>query len=345
VSSAAPVVLFLHIPKTAGSTLSALVYENHSDPERRYFDDDDRFPGVWTFYDGFSIDEALAPPSEDKVESLRDPGLRAVVGHFAFGLDALVPGPSTYVTVLRDPVQRVLSLYAHEMLWFQDTHGILAGGLSLESVLAGGAARDFDNGQVRRLCGGDFAFGACSPQHLARAKENLATRFTLVGLTDRFDETVLILGRRLGWTSTLFVPKLVNRHRTAIVTPSEEALAEIAEVNRYDVELYRFAQELFDAEVERMGPGFARELEDARTAQAAYARDAVWTPVDLNRGSVAELESLPGVGPVLASRIADYRERSGGFADVRQLLEVPGLGQARYRTLVMMVAATGGEAA
>jgi hypothetical protein len=88
-------------------------------------------------------------------------------------------------------------------------------------VLARGTARDFDNGQVRRLCGDDFAFGACSPAHLARAKDNLS-RFAFTGLTERFDETVLLLASKLGWTSTLYVPKLVNRHRAAIVTPSDE---------------------------------------------------------------------------------------------------------------------------
>ena len=49
--------------------------------------------------------------------------------------------------------------------------------------------------------------------------------------------------------------------------------------------------------------------------------------VDLNTADQKALESLPGVGPALAMRIIDHRRAAGGFRDVRQLLEVPGIGE------------------
>ena len=51
-------------------------------------------------------------------------------------------------------------------------------------------------------------------------------------------------------------------------------------------------------------------------------------PVDLNRASAAELEALPGVGPVLAARIVEARARRGGFGSVDDLLAVKGVGPA-----------------
>jgi competence protein ComEA len=51
-------------------------------------------------------------------------------------------------------------------------------------------------------------------------------------------------------------------------------------------------------------------------------------PLDLNAASAAELEELPGVGPVLADRIVAYRDESGPFRSVEQLIEVPGIGPA-----------------
>lgn len=60
-------------------------------------------------------------------------------------------------------------------------------------------------------------------------------------------------------------------------------------------------------------------------------------PVDLNAATEAELESLPGVGPVLSQRIAAYRAESGPFRTVDQLIEVSGIGPAmleRLRDLV-----------
>ncbi len=53
------------------------------------------------------------------------------------------------------------------------------------------------------------------------------------------------------------------------------------------------------------------------------------TGIDLNRASAAELESLPGVGPVLAERIVAYRTDRGPFTEVEDLLDVPGIGEAK----------------
>ena len=49
-------------------------------------------------------------------------------------------------------------------------------------------------------------------------------------------------------------------------------------------------------------------------------------PVDLNRAGVADLEALPGVGPVLAQRIVEHREQYGPFGAVDELQDVPGIG-------------------
>lgn len=55
--------------------------------------------------------------------------------------------------------------------------------------------------------------------------------------------------------------------------------------------------------------------------------------VNLNTASEAELEALPGVGPVLAGRIATYRDEQGGFTSVDQLQEVSGIGPSTFADL------------
>lgn len=61
--------------------------------------------------------------------------------------------------------------------------------------------------------------------------------------------------------------------------------------------------------------------------------DAWLAPADgrvrVNTADRSALESLPGVGPVLAGRIVEYRERNGPFAVVEDLLDVPGIGEAK----------------
>lgn len=55
--------------------------------------------------------------------------------------------------------------------------------------------------------------------------------------------------------------------------------------------------------------------------------------VAINRAGAQELESLPGVGPVLAQRIFDYREQNGPFETVEDLLDVPGIGEGKLAAL------------
>ena len=55
--------------------------------------------------------------------------------------------------------------------------------------------------------------------------------------------------------------------------------------------------------------------------------------VRINIAAVGELQQLPGVGPVLAGRIASYRKENGPFSVVEDLLEVPGIGEGKLAAL------------
>ncbi|GAA3312689.1 helix-hairpin-helix domain-containing protein [Nonomuraea dietziae] len=55
--------------------------------------------------------------------------------------------------------------------------------------------------------------------------------------------------------------------------------------------------------------------------------------LDLNTATPEQLEELPGVGEVLAARIAEFRTTHGGFRSVEQLREVSGIGDRKYAEL------------
>ena len=71
---------------------------------------------------------------------------------------------------------------------------------------------------------------------------------------------------------------------------------------------------------------------------AAPAAAPTAGPVDLNSATVADLDALPGIGPVLAQRIVDRRTEHGRFASVEQLREVTGIGESKYADLAAEVA-------
>jgi competence protein ComEA len=81
------------------------------------------------------------------------------------------------------------------------------------------------------------------------------------------------------------------------------------------------------------GPGAAGSSGTAGSAAGA----APAAPVSLNSATPDQLDALPGVGPVLAQHILDYRTQHGGFRSVDELREVNGIGDRRFADLRNLV--------
>ncbi|CAL9565061.1 hypothetical protein SUDANB54_04719 [Streptomyces sp. enrichment culture] len=80
------------------------------------------------------------------------------------------------------------------------------------------------------------------------------------------------------------------------------------------------------------GPASAAAAAPAAPAGTGAAAGPT-APVSLNTATVDQLDTLPGVGPVLAQHIVDYRTRNGGFRSVEELREVNGIGDRRFADL------------
>ena len=71
----------------------------------------------------------------------------------------------------------------------------------------------------------------------------------------------------------------------------------------------------------------------AVVAKKAAAKVSASNPLDLNRATAAQLDTLPGIGPVTAQRILDYRSKVGRINSVDELKKISGLGGAKFEEI------------
>jgi competence protein ComEA len=60
-------------------------------------------------------------------------------------------------------------------------------------------------------------------------------------------------------------------------------------------------------------------------------------PLNLNVATAADLEKLPGVGAAMATRILEYRQKSGGFKKIEELMNIQGIGERNFLRLKPLV--------
>ena len=60
---------------------------------------------------------------------------------------------------------------------------------------------------------------------------------------------------------------------------------------------------------------------------------ALLLALNLNTATPKQLEAIPGIGPTLAKRIVDFREKKGGFKRVEELLAIPGISERKWKVL------------
>jgi hypothetical protein len=197
-----------------------------------------------------------------------------LTGHVPLGIRDYLPrrvvrSEPRYLTMLRDPVDRTLSHYFH----VRDKRVGEKGPLpplppepTMDDMLELGYLHD--NVQTRMLSGVSEPFGDVTDAMLEGAKRSLGEELAFFGITERFDESLVLAKQRLGLLAILGdADARVNANRPR-GDDVPQALVHAAErCNRYDIELYRFAWELFDGLPEREGLEFQVELAALRSAR------------------------------------------------------------------------------
>jgi len=248
----APLLVFVHIPKTAGTTLNSMLSQHCSQDQiyeimmRGMSLRLPRHNFIPKFLISFSKLRGLRA-------ALKSPRRIAVLhGHLDLSIGRLLPDDAEFITVLRNPVQRAISHYYHYSRQTGDPAHALAMRSSLTEWVSECRLVEMDNGQTRRLAGATgIPIGRVTCETLERAKRNLAAKFSVVGVTERFEEFQILMHRRLGWPYRRYPMRNAGNTERTRATPDDDALSTIEACNRFDLELYRFAVELLDRAVRR----------------------------------------------------------------------------------------------
>jgi hypothetical protein len=225
-------LIFVHLPKTAGTTLNRLIEWEYS-------------PFEMFTVDPYFIHWSNARLRKFPAERLRR--FRVFKGHLPFGLHESLPQAATYLTVLREPVDRAISTYyfMKNYVLHPMHRRIKRAGWTLEEFIQNVPR---NNIQCKYLANVGWDEEVTEAIY-ERARSNLERHFSVVGLTERFEETLALLKVRFGWK----LDQYLSFNRTPDRPPKRKLPATTVELiqqyNRWDVELYHAGVQLFEKQL------------------------------------------------------------------------------------------------
>ncbi|MBE9177273.1 sulfotransferase family 2 domain-containing protein [Oculatella sp. LEGE 06141] len=243
---------FIHLPKTAGSTFTAILdaqfHVQSICPEPHHVAD--LYP------------EAIATPPAELREFLTRFNL--VRGHFGYSeIDPVLTQP-LYLTMLRDPVDRVISVYEFfkrarergqaETADYQTLMDATADGLLAFVQHPNPVVRlRTSNFQTRQLSEYAPEWTDCSDAERLASAQHTLNQFVFAGLTERFHESVLLLSYIFGWYPVVEYQNLrvVSKQPRRDGVPAT-VIDAIATQNQLDLELYQQAKTRFEAQFVEM---------------------------------------------------------------------------------------------
>lgn len=271
-------LLFLHQPKCGGTTLRHVL-------ERQF--PPDRSLAAYPTPESHAATRAgrlVLPPALAGLTPEERGRYDLVSGHFSYGIHEAFAGPCRYLTFVRRPVDRVVSLYHHARTHSDHVmHPVIHDeGLSLaELVKSGRNALEYDDAQVRALAGyhleDEFrrAVEDDPESVLARAVRHLESHFDVVGVMESYDTSLLLAAELYGWEDVSYEVRNVTPRPRRRPEDDPEVRRLIRQHNRLDERLHEYARKRLRGHVRQLGPSFRARLirfEIRAAARAGWKR-------------------------------------------------------------------------
>ncbi|WP_164716638.1 sulfotransferase family 2 domain-containing protein [Paenibacillus whitsoniae] len=233
-------LIHLHVPKTGGTTMRSLV--------RRQFDRSK----IKEIYPHFGMADSINQIHDMTPEEKT--AINCLQGHFVYGVHVYFQRPVQYIAMLRDPVEHIISTYYYikgdpNHPYYQE---LTTNNITLDNFHEWRSQyfTELNNSQTRYMAG--VASRELLPEDLEAAKKNVREQFALVGLTERFDESVFLLNKTLAWNIVTYRSQNVTAVRPKQKELPHDLIQRIRENNKLDVELYNFTVELFNQKIEEL---------------------------------------------------------------------------------------------
>jgi hypothetical protein len=219
-----PTLLFMHIPKTAGTAFRELVLANYKQSQVAYiYGDPPGFPS--TFIGHLPLGQRSH--------------LRLVFGHYGYGLHQFMPNECDYAALIRDPLHRIWSHYTHLV---RDLHpSVVDNGRPrrIEDVLADKKCVFLDNLYVRYLCGleeREVPAGFVNHEIYESARTNVRKPNVSIVHQNDLVSAYNSLGQDRSWTPGLNCPRVNDSPIQS--RPGVQEAAAIRHFNAWDFRLY-----------------------------------------------------------------------------------------------------------
>lgn len=244
-------IIFLHIPKTAGSTLRS-VFEEQYNPESRYLiSAGNTLPPEYQYQ--------VAKKSLININNKALDEIKFVYGHLPFDPSYFSNKHVRYSAFMREPISRVISSYNYILTTPHHPLYPFVKNLSIVEY-AGNKNLQLDNLQLRIISG--KTYGDINETDLEKAKNNIAKNFSFIGITEHFELSLLLMKKKLNWTD---YPSYKNINITSSKkSVSDEEVKKLKDIYKYDIQLYSFALENFLRNIHENKEYFDSELENFR---------------------------------------------------------------------------------